>query len=229
MSVKLRWLGHSCFRVERGNFSLVLDPFAPGSVPGCADIKETADLVLCSHDHRDHNCRESVKLKDDPGENPFTVTQLSSYHDDQNGALRGQNTITVLEADGLKLVHFGDIGCMPGPAAMEKLRGADVILLPVGGYYTVGPREAKAIVDAVGPKAVIPMHYRSDSFGYDVIGPVEDFLALCEESRTVPSDTVEIAAVSGGITLTAAGQNVTPQAPGGVVVLTYGAESEVRS
>ncbi len=229
MSVKLRWLGHSCFRVERGDFSIVLDPFAPNSVPGCADIRETADLVLCSHDHGDHNYRDGVRLKEPAGENPFTVTQLSSYHDDRNGALRGKNTITVLEAEGLKLVHFGDIGCMPGPMALEKLRGADVILLPVGGYYTVGPKEAKAIVDAVKPRAVIPMHYRSDSFGYDVIGPVEDFLALCAESRIVPSDTVEITAGSGGITLTAAGQDVTPKALGGVVALTYGAKQEARA
>ncbi len=204
MAVKLKWLGHSCFRVECGNFSIVLDPFAPGSVPGCADIRETADLVLCSHEHGDHNYRGGVTIREG-GNNPFRVTEIASYHDDQNGALRGKNIITVLEAEGVKLAHMGDIGCMPGPAALEKLQGADAILLPVGGHYTVGPVEAKAIVDAVHPKTVIPMHYRSESFGFDVIGTVEDFLALCSSVTRLDSDALEIG----------------PNTPEGVVVLTY--------
>ncbi len=204
MAVKIQWLGHSCFRVECGDFSIVLDPFAPGSVPGCADIRETADLVLCSHEHGDHNYRDGVTIREG-GNNPFRVTEIASYHDDQNGALRGKNTITVLEAEGVKLAHMGDIGCMPGPVVLEKLRGATAILLPVGGHYTVGPVEAKAIVDAVRPKTVIPMHYRSESFGFDVIGTVEDFLALCGPVTRLDSDTLEIG----------------PDTPEGVVVLAY--------
>lgn len=190
MSVKIQWLGHSCFRVESGGFAVVLDPFAPGSVPGLREIHQTAGLVLCSHEHGDHNYWEGVTLV--PGENPFTVTRLPSFHDDQRGALRGPNQITVLEAEGKKIVHFGDVGCMPDPEVMEKLRGADVILLPVGGHYTVGPSEAKAIADAAEPRTVIPMHYRSDRFGFDVIGPVEDFLALCDHYTRWESDTVEV-------------------------------------
>lgn len=206
MGIKLRWLGHSCFRVECEGFSIVLDPFAPGSVPGFEDIRETADLVLCSHEHGDHNYREGVTVRENGVENPFRITEIASCHDDQGGALRGKNTITVLEAQGKKLVHFGDVGCMPGPAALEKLRGADVILLPVGGHFTVGPAEAKAIVDAVEPKTVVPMHYRSESFGYDVIGPVEDFLALCGPVSKLDTDTLELG----------------PDTPAGVVVLAYG-------
>lgn len=206
MSVKLRWLGHSCFRVESGDFAVILDPFAPGSVPGYRDIHETADLVLCSHEHGDHNCREAVTVPEGKSkENPFTITAVASFHDDQQGTLRGKNTITVLEAQGVKLVHFGDVGCMPGPAALEKLRGADVILVPVGGHYTVGPEEAKAIADAVEAKTVIPMHYRSDKFGYDVIGPVEDYLNICGDWERVDSDTLEL----------------TPNMPRKTLVLTY--------
>lgn len=226
MSIQIRWLGHSCFRIERGNYAIVLDPFEPGSVPGLAPIDEKADLVLCSHDHYDHNCRAAVKLPETPRENPFRVTALSSYHDDKQGELRGKNTIYLLEADGIKLVHFGDIGCMPSELILEKLRGADVILLPVGGHYTVGPAEAKAIADAVQPKAVIPMHYRSEAFGFDVLGPVEDFLALCGEHVQAPADTMEITAMPGGMRLSALGENglhvdVTPKSPGSVVVLRY--------
>lgn len=192
MAVTLCWLGHSCFRVEAGGFAVVLDPFAPGSVPGCADLHETADLVLCSHDHRDHNCREAVALREASRENPFTISTLSSFHDDQNGALRGKNTITILGAEGVRVAHMGDIGCMPSQMALDRLRGVDALLLPVGGHYTVSPREAKAIADAIEPRVTIPMHYRSDSFGYDVIGPVEDYLALCDTVTRCDTSTVEI-------------------------------------
>lgn len=205
MAIQLNWLGHSCFRVQAQGFTIVLDPFAPGSVPGYRDIDEQADLVLCSHDHHDHNARETVTLLTPQKENPFTITTLSSFHDDQNGAQRGPNTITILECGGVRVAHMGDIGCMPSALALEKLAGVDALLLPVGGHYTVGPREAKAIADAVAPRAVIPMHYRSDRFGYDVIGPVEDFLKLYDSHTTLPGSSVEI----------------TPDSPSGVVVLRY--------
>lgn len=89
MAIQLNWLGHSCFRVQAHGFTIVLDPFAPGSVPGYRDIDEKADLILCSHDHHDHNYREAVTLITPQKENPFTITTLSSLQDDQEGAQRG--------------------------------------------------------------------------------------------------------------------------------------------
>lgn len=136
MSIKIKWLGHSCFAVECKNYRIVLDPFEPGSVPGLLSVREEADLVLCSHEHFDHNYRAGVVVSEQPGESPFRVTALSSYHDDQQGALRGKNTIFLLEAEGMRIVHFGDIGCMPGELVLEKLRGADAVMIPVGGHYT---------------------------------------------------------------------------------------------
>lgn len=189
--IKLKWLGHSCFRAESGGFALVLDPFEPGSVPGCRDIRETAGGVLCSHQHHDHNYRAGVTLE--AGENPFQVSVVETFHDDCRGAKRGPNLIHILEAGGVRAAHFGDIGCMPEPAQLEQLQNLDAVMLPVGGFYTVGPKEAKAIVDAIRPRVVIPMHYRSESFGFDVLGPVEDFLDLCGGAvRRIEGDTIEI-------------------------------------
>ena len=175
--MKLTWLGHSCFRVECEGSALIIDPFEPGSVPGCREIHEEADQVLCSHGHHDHGYREGVKLTGKSS--PLKITALEGFHDDQRGALRGPNTIHILEGGDVKAAHFGDIGCMPTPAQIEALQGCDAIMLPVGGHYTVGPREAKAIADAVGPRVVIPMHYRSASFGFDVLGTLEDYLDIC--------------------------------------------------
>lgn len=192
MAIELKWLGHSCFLVECEGYRILLDPFEPGSVPGCRDIQEVADQVLCSHEHHDHNYRAGAMLREDGPENPFTITPLASFHDDCQGQKRGPNIIHLLEAEGLRVAHMGDVGEMPAPEVLEQLKGVDAVMLPVGGFYTVGPQEAKAIADAVEAKVVIPMHYRSDSFGFDVLGPVEDYLNLDSHWMRYDTDTIEI-------------------------------------
>ena len=191
-SIQIQWLGHSCFRVECQGYAVVLDPFEPGSVPGLRDIRQTADQVLCSHQHHDHNYRAGVALRQDGPANPFTITALPSFHDGCGGAKRGPNTIHLLEAQGLRVAHLGDIGAMPAPDVVERLQNLDADLVPVGGFYTVGPKEAKEIVDALQARVVIPMHYRSDAFGFDVLAPVEDFLELDSHWMRYETDTLEI-------------------------------------
>ena len=191
MGMTITWLGHSCFRVTCGDSIVVLDPYEPGSVPGCGDICETADQVLCSHEHHDHNYRAGVRLTG-RREGAIQVTALPWYHDDCQGKKRGPSTIYLLEGGGVRVAHFGDVGCMPSEEIVEQLQGVDAALLPVGGFYTVGPKQAKEIVDAIRPRVVVPMHYRSESFGFDVIGPVEDFLALCQNVKRYDSATLEI-------------------------------------
>lgn len=201
--IDLTWLGHSCFRAECAMYTIILDPFAPGSVPGLRDIHEEAQRVLCSHEHYDHNYREGVKLTD--GKIVIQVQSYPSFHDNCQGEARGPNTIHVLESHSVRVAHMGDIGCMPSPEVLEQLRGVDAMLLPVGGHYTVGPAEAMEIVQAIGPRIVIPMHYRSPDFGFDVLRPVEDFLALCGSWRKVQGNHITI----------------TPETEPGTVVLTY--------
>lgn len=191
-AIQIKWLGHSCFRITCQGYSIVVDPFEPGSVPGIAPIEEKADRVLCSHSHHDHGYREGVTLNGEAKENPFTVTALPSFHDGEQGALRGPNLIHLLEAEGIRIAHFGDVGCMPDPQVLGQLQGLDAAMIPVGGHYTVGPEEAKAIVDALSPRVVIPMHYRSESFGFDVLGTLDDYLDICGRWVRYHSDTIEI-------------------------------------
>lgn len=101
--IQIQWLGHSCFRVECQGYAIVLDPFEPGSVPGLRDIQQTADQVLCSHEHHDHNYRAGVALRETGAENPFAITAFPSFHDDCGGEKRGPNTIHLLEAGGLRV------------------------------------------------------------------------------------------------------------------------------
>ena len=176
--MKLTWLGHSCFLVETAAGSALLDPYAPGSVPGLKLPPVTADLVLCSHGHRDHGYRDGVRLS---GREPaFSVSALDTWHDDRGGTLRGPNTVHILEAEGLRLAHLGDLGHMLSPEQIAALGRVDILLIPVGGHYTIGPDTAAELAKAVGAGITVPMHYRGEGFGYDVIGPVEPFLAGME-------------------------------------------------
>ena len=159
---------------------------AAGVEPGCLSA------ILVTHEHHDHNYRAGVALRQDGPANPFTITALPSFHDGCGGAKRGPNTIHLLEAQGLRVAHLGDIGAMPAPDVVERLQNLDAVLVPVGGFYTVGPKEAKEIVDALQARVVIPMHYRSDAFGFDVLAPVEDFLELDSHWMRYETDTLEI-------------------------------------
>ena len=177
-TMHITWLGHSCFRVESRGYTAVLDPYADGSVEGLLPVRETADLVLCSHEHGDHNARDLVTLRE--GKAPvFRVETISTYHDDQKGAKRGPNTIHILDDGVFRAAHAGDLGCALSGEELEKLKGLDVLMVPVGGYYTIDAAQARALVNAVKPRIVIPMHYRGEGFGFDVLAELEDFTRLC--------------------------------------------------
>ena len=171
----ITWLGHSCFLLESEGFRVLLDPYA--GVQGLADIETEADAVYCSHGHRDHAYTEKVRLTSGK-ENPFAVREVAVFHDDQGGALRGNNTIRKFTAEGVSVAHLGDLGHALSLEQVKELGHCDVILIPVGGYFTIDAPTAKAVADAVGANVVVPMHYRNGSTGYDVLGTVEDFTKL---------------------------------------------------
>ena len=177
--MKLTWYGHSCFKLESADGSVVFDPYSPGSVPGWELPALSADLVICSHGHRDHGWAQGVALTG--GSFSGKLTQIPSFHDDKGGALRGSNTITLVESEGLRVVHMGDIGCALTAEQIAALGRVDVLLLPVGGHYTVDADGAWEIARALKAAVVVPMHYRSATFGYDVIGTLDPFLEKAEK------------------------------------------------
>lgn len=188
--MKLIWNGHSCFTLSTADGTLVLDPYLDGSVPGYAPLKLVADAVYCSHEHRDHGGRDRVALSGTAAN--VAVEEIATFHDPEKGALRGPNTIRIFSAEGLRVAHLGDLGCELEPAQKKRLTGLDAVLIPVGGHFTIDARQAKALVDEIKPRVVVPMHYRSPDFGYDVIGPAEDFLALCDNVVRYPGNTLEL-------------------------------------
>lgn len=189
--LELRWHGHACFTLTCSGYTVAFDPFEDNYVPGFGALDIAADLVLCSHEHKDHNAAHVVKQLTGH-ENPFTVTKIETFHDAENGLLRGNNTIHLLEADGLRVAHFGDIGCDLTNAQKDQLQGLDVALIPVGGFYTIGPEQAMDLVDDLQPKVVIPMHYKLGELGLPAVAELDEFLFFAGEYLEYSGNTIEV-------------------------------------
>ena len=192
--MNITWLGHSCFAVESAGWRIVLDPYYVETYPA---LHVDADEVLCSHSHRDHAFLEAVTLSGrNRAASPFTVETVSTFHDEKGGALRGENTIHILRAEGLTLVHCGDLGHELSGAQLEELGSIDVLLIPVGGYYTIDAAQAKRITDAVKPRIIVPMHYRRGAQGLQQVCGVDRFLELFRSAdiRMLSRHSLEITA-----------------------------------
>ena len=188
--MKIIWNGHACFTLETAEGSVVFDPYEDGSVPGLPPLKLTADEVLCTHGHGDHSAADRVTLT---GRRPeYTVEVLDTFHDDAGGAKRGPNRMYVISAEGLRVAHLGDLGCELTESQVDALRGVDALLIPVGGFFTIDAAAADRTARRVQARVVIPMHYRSDRFGYDVISGVEGFLALRDDVTVYAGNTLEL-------------------------------------
>lgn len=192
--MKITWIGHSCFRVEKDGYAVVIDPYQDGSVPGLSPVREKAQMVLCTHEHADHYGIASVTVEEKNG-NPFSVTELSTFHDDAEGALRGRTKMLILDDGENRIAHLGDIGCRPEQEQMEQLKNLDALLIPVGGYYTIDAKQAADLVRELAPRIVIPMHFRDDEAGtgYDVIGTVKEFTDTRDSVAFTGESTLETA------------------------------------
>ena len=189
--LELRWLGHACFELKYKDFTVVFDPFQDNYVRGFGSLDVAADLVLCSHFHNDHGAAHVVQPLEGH-KNPFQVTRIQTFHDPEQGALRGENVIHVLEADGFKVAHLGDLGCELTPDQLDQLIDLDVVMIPVGGFYTIGPDEAWDLIEAIQPRVIIPMHYRMGDIGLEAVAELNDFLVQIEEYNEYPGNTITV-------------------------------------
>lgn len=197
--MKITWYGHACFKIDTAEGSIVTDPYAPGSVPGLRLPALTADKVICSHGHSDHNFAEGVTLS---GREPEPkISLIPCYHDGERGRLRGENLISVIDAEGLRVVHLGDLGHALSPEQLRALGRVDVLLIPVGGFYTIDAQQAQTLCAALRPRIVVPMHYRSDTCGLSNVAPVEDFLRLRADALQADSSSFDPKAQSIPVTL----------------------------
>lgn len=181
----ITWIGHSCFKLESNGYTIITDPYADGYVPGLKPIRENADMVLCSHEHGDHNARNRVKIRKGQA-CPFTITKIETWHDEVKGAKRGTNTIHIIDDGEVRLAHLGDLGCELEKGQLQMLKNLDVCLIPVGGHYTIDGKQAAQLIHLIQPDLTIPMHYRDSraGFGFDVISTVHEFTENMESVYT---------------------------------------------
>jgi L-ascorbate metabolism protein UlaG (beta-lactamase superfamily) len=189
--VRLRWYGQSMFQLETSGGKLIV--FDPHAIPAFAPPRLTADITLVSHPHNDHNMLEQLKdrgrvfeavtvSKDgkrtdwnpvDEKVGPVRVRNLGTYHDPLNGMQRGKNGVWIVEADGLTFVHLGDLGHELSDAQVRAIGKVDVLMVPVGGIYTLNGEQAQNVVEQLKPRLyVLPMHYGTPGFD-DLLGPAE--------------------------------------------------------
>lgn len=174
--MKIIWLGHACFAVESDDYRILLDPYT--KVRGHEELQVSAHKTLCSHEHYDHNAREHIAMPLIERSCPFEIRTVDTYHDNEGGARRGKNTVHILCAEDLTVVHLGDLGHLLSQEQIEPFYGCDVLMIPVGGTYTIDAKQAKMVVEQVKPRVVIPMHYRHGRYGFTEIGTVEKFTDL---------------------------------------------------
>ena len=180
--MKIKWLGHASFLITSDTgIKIITDPYLTGGSLSYGEIKESADIVAVSHDqHTDHNnvaavrgnpevVRGATKIKG------IEFKGISCYHDDAGGKLRGGNTILCLEVDGIRVCHLGDLGHQLGDEQAAELGKVDILLIPVGGFYTIDARVASQLCEQLKPKVIIPMHYKNDKCDFPIAG-VDEFL-----------------------------------------------------
>lgn len=184
----IRWLGHACFKLSSEvGVKVVTDPF--GDSVGYPLPREAADIVTVSHDHHDHNAVSVLPGKPavvkTAGKHEImgvTLEGFSTYHDPNQGANRGKNLLFLIVMDGMRVVHCGDLGHQLDRAVIENLKPVDVLLLPVGGVYTIDAAEAHRLAEELEPRVIIPMHYQTPPLRLS-IDPPEKFTRYYPEFK----------------------------------------------
>ncbi len=211
--MEIEWYGQSAFRLSGNEHTVFIDPFDDLSAmttrgmtweyPAISGV--SADLLLVTHEHRDHNGVDAIAgdpatLRATAGrhESPIgEVIGVASEHDDVAGTQRGPNTIFVFTLDGVRICHFGDYGqAALRPEQLAAIGEIDLLILPVGGMATIGAERAAEIVAQLSPRWVVPMHYRTHRIGF--LEPADDFLARMDSVHTLDEPRFTLSEVPSG-------------------------------
>ncbi len=176
--MKIVNLGHACYLLKSKTVAVVIDPYRNRSVPNLKLPRVEANYVFCSHDHYDHDAKNLVTVI--PTNEEINVKTVVVPHDHHNGEHRGLNTMHFFDIDGYRILHTGDLGCIPSKEVLEQMKNVDILLAPINGYYTISAKELKGIMDIVNPKVTIPMHYfkKENNSGYPDGGQIDQFKSL---------------------------------------------------
>lgn len=182
----ITYFGHSSFQLKGRLVTLVTDPYDSGFVGLKYPKGISAEIVTVSHSHADHNKADFIKdvkkIINGPGEyevSGVSIIGYETFHDDEKGIKRGKNTVYLIEMDELRIVHLGDLGHKFSESVLEELGSVDILMIPVGGFYTIDSSVAAEIVRSIEPSFTIPMHYKEPGMKEDLaskLAPVDTFL-----------------------------------------------------
>jgi L-ascorbate metabolism protein UlaG (beta-lactamase superfamily) len=195
--MKIKWIGHACFLIEGETARILTDPYGEKIPYRPPDF--TVDVITVSHEHFDHNAVERVKgtpvvLRGEGLHHASGISfhGIASFHDEEQGKKRGENTIFAFEVEDIHLAHLGDLGTPLTEDQARALADVEVLFIPVGGHFTIGPEEAKALTEGLpNLKVVIPMHYKTDRLdeGFP-IAPVDKFASKMQNVAHIGSSEV---------------------------------------
>jgi L-ascorbate metabolism protein UlaG (beta-lactamase superfamily) len=178
--MEITWLGHSCFRLRGSHGVVITDPYPPQL--GYPPSKLNARVVTVSHNHNNHSFTQGIggepRIISRPGEYEISeiyILGVPTYHDNEQGKVRGKNIVYLYEIDDITICHLGDLGHLLNASHLEKLENADVLLAPVGAVTTIDAAQAAELVRHIEPKIVIPMHYKTSPAKVD-LEPLDRFL-----------------------------------------------------
>jgi L-ascorbate metabolism protein UlaG (beta-lactamase superfamily) len=179
--MKIKYLAHSSFLMTSASGTrIITDPYTVNDSTKYGAINEVADIVTVTHGHGDHNNVASVKgnpqvVKESAEVKGIKIKAVQTAHDSSGGKERGKNTIFCFDIDGVKVVHCGDLGHLLTDNQVVEVGKVHVLLIPVGGYYTIDARTAGEVADQVRARVIIPMHYKTEKSNYPISG-VEEFI-----------------------------------------------------
>lgn len=197
--MKVKWLGHATFVITLDTGTkIITDPYTPAEKLNYGEIKESADIVTVSHDHFDHSNVASVQGNPEVVRGTAEIkgvkfNGIPTYHDEAQGEQRGSNTIFCFEVDGVKVCHLGDLGHQLTDKQVVEIGKVDILLVPVGGFYTIDATVASKVCDQLKPKVIIPMHFKTNKCAFPISG-ADEFLHEKKDISRLEASEVEFRA-----------------------------------
>ncbi len=200
--MKIKWCGHSTFLITSASgIKIATDPYEPGGYDGAlsyGSIPDEVDIAVVSHDHPDHNYVQGLKGKPEviKGTGTHAVSNIEfkgihTYHDTSQGKERGENTIFCFTIEGVRLCHLGDLGHSLSSKEIVDIGEVDVLMIPVGGFYTIDAKVATEVMNSLKPRLAIPMHFKTEKCGFPIT-TVDDFLAGKTNVKKLDESEIEI-------------------------------------
>lgn len=181
--ITIKYLGHAFFKVQVNDKIVTFDPVDP-KTGYTFDEKIDTNLSCISHNHYDHSYTDVLNIIPRDDFNESNVRVVPSFHDDKVGMLRGTNDINIVDIDGFKVCHLGDLGHELTDDLIEEIGEVDILFIPVGGVYTIDGQSAVKEIDKIKTKIVIPMHFKTDKLTFD-LDSEENFTIIARRRHQV--------------------------------------------